>query len=332
MSFIWPLMLFSLLLIPLLAGAYVWLLRRQRQTAVELGPWGDLRNRAGRKLGLRRHLPPTIFLAGLSLLLLTAARPEMPVTLPRIEGTVILAIDVSGSMAADDLAPTRMEAAKAAARAFVEQQPPTILIGVAAFSGGGVVVQPPTDDRAAVLATIERLRPEGSTSLGQGIFSSLSAIAGGAIGLDAAALAENPEPDQLSQIGDFPSAVVVLLSDGENTAPPDPLEVAQLAADARVRIFPVGIGSPEGTVVEIDGFKILTQLQESRLRQIAGLTNGRYYQATDAESLREIYETIDLQMTVSAEKMEITSLIAGVSVLLFSLGGALTLVWFGRAP
>lgn len=325
-------MLFSLLLIPLLAGFYLWLLRRQRQAVVELGPWGDLRNRAGRKIGLRRHLPPTIFLAGLSLLLLTAARPEMPVTLPRIEGTVILAIDVSGSMAADDLEPTRMEAAKAAARVFIEQQPPTILIGVVAFSGGGVVVQPPTDDRAAVLATIERLSPEGSTSLGQGIFSSLSAIAGEAIALDAAALAENPDPDQLSQIGDFPSAVVVLLSDGENTAPPDPLEVTQVAADARVRIFPVGIGSPEGTVVEIDGFKILTQLQESRLRQIAGLTNGRYYQAADEASLREIYETIDLQMTVSAEKMEITSLIAGVSVLLFSIGGALTLVWFGRAP
>ena len=126
--------------------------------------------------------------------------------------------------------------------------------------------------------------------------------------------------------------MVVLLSDGENTAPPDPLAVAQLAADARVRIFPIGIGSPEGTVVEIDGFKILSQLQETRLRQIASLTNGRYYQATDEESLREIYKTIDLQMTVSAEKMEITSIVAGVSVLLFSIGGALTLVWFGRAP
>ena len=332
MSFIWPLMLFSLLLIPLLAGLYLWLLRRQRQAAVELGAWGDLRDRAGRKIGSRRHLPPTIFLAGLSLLLLTAARPEMPVTLPRIEGTVILAIDVSGSMRADDLDPTRMEAAKAAARAFVEEQPPTILIGVVAFSGGGVVVQPPTDDRAAVFATIERLSPEGSTSLGQGLFASLSAIAGEAIALDPAALAENPDPDQLSQIGDFPSAVVVLLSDGENTAPPDPLAVAQLAADARVRIFPVGIGSPEGTVVEIDGFKILSQLQETRLRQIASLANGRYYQATDEESLWEIYKTIDLQMTVSAEKMEITSIVAGVSVLLFSIGGALTLVWFGRAP
>ncbi len=330
MSFIWPLMLFSLLLIPLLAGVYLWLLHRQ--AAIELGAWGVLRNRAGREIGLRRHVPPTIFLAGLSLLFLTAARPEMNVTLPRVEGTVILAIDVSGSMNADDLEPTRIDAAKAAARAFVDKQPATILIGVVAFSGGGVVVQPPTDDRAAVLATIERLSPQGGTSLGQGIFSSLSAIAGEAIAIEAADFEESPEPGQTSQIGDFPSAVVVLLSDGENTAPPDPLEVAQVAADAGVRIFPVGIGSPEGTVVEVDGFKILTQLHETRLRQIAGLTNGLYYQATDEESLQEIYENIDLQLTIKPEKMEITSIIAGISILLFSIGGALTLFWFGRVP
>jgi Ca-activated chloride channel family protein len=322
-------MLFSLLLVPLLVGLYFRLLQRQRQAAVELGPLGVLQNNSGKEIGARRHIPPTIFLIGLTLLLLALARPEMNIRLPRVEGTVILAFDVSNSMNADDLEPTRMEAAKTAARAFVENQPRTILIGVVAFSGGGLVVQPPTDDQAAVLSTIDRLSPEGGTSLGQGIYSSLNAIAGEAIAIDEAAL---EDLTATTQIGRFPAAVIVLLSDGENTAPPDPLEIAQLAAEAGVRIFPVGIGSPEGTVLQIDGFNILTQLNEISLQEIASLTNGSYYNAEDEESLQEIYETIDLQLAVRAEKMEITSIVAGISILLFLIGGALSLFWFGRVP
>jgi len=248
---------------------------------------------------------------------------------------VILAFDVSNSMTADDLEPTRMEAAKVAARAFVENQPSTILIGVVAFSSGGLVVQPPTDDQAAVLATIDRLSPQGGTSLGQGIFSSLSAIAGEAIAVGEDVDAESLDVEtgtETGPIGYFPSAVVVLLSDGENTEAPDPLEIAQVAVDAGVRIFPVGIGSPEGAVVEVDGFNIVTQLNETPLQQIAGLTNGTYYNAEDEESLREIYNTIDLQLTVREEKMEVTAIIAGVSILFFLAGGTLSLFWFGRVP
>jgi Ca-activated chloride channel family protein len=323
-------MLFSLLLVPLLVFLYLRLLERQRQTAAELGPLGVVRNSAGAQVKKRRHFPPAFFLAGITLLLLALARPEMIVTLPRVEGTVILAFDVSGSMEADDLNPSRIEAAKTAARAFVENQSRTILIGVVAFSGGGVVVQPPTADQAAVLTTIDRLSPEGATSLGQGIFSSLTAIAGETVALEEAVLEEGDI--EAEQLGYFPSSVVVLLSDGENTGPPDPLEVAQLAAEAGVRIFPIGLGSPEGTVVEIDGFSILTQLNEETLQEIAALTNGRYYHAEDEESLQEIYETIDLQLTVRAEMMEITAIIAGISMLLFLTGGALSLFWFGRIP
>jgi Ca-activated chloride channel family protein len=236
-------------------------------------------------------------------------------------------------MNADDLEPTRMEAAKAAARVFVENQPPTILMGVVAFSSGGLVVQPPTDDQAAVLATIDRLSPQGGTSLGQGIFSSLNAIAGEpiAIGEDEETL-DAEEGTEIGPIGHFPSAVVVLLSDGENTEAPDPMEIAQVAADAGVRIFPVGIGSTEGAVVEVDGFNIVTQLNETPLQRIAGLTNGTYYNAEDEESLREIYETIDLQLTVREEKTEVTAIVAGMSILFFLVGGALSLFWFGRVP
>jgi Ca-activated chloride channel family protein len=329
MSFIWPLMLLSLLLVPVLAASYLRLVRRQEQARAELGPLGVLEGGSGARISTRRHIPPGIMLLGLSVLLTGMARPETTVNLPHVEGTVILAFDVSNSMLAEDFEPTRMEAAKAAARAFVENQPPGILIGVVAFSGGGLVVQQPTDDRVAVLATIERLSPEGATSLGEGIFAALTAIAGYAIAIDE--ISPEGEVESL-RLEDYSSAVVVLLTDGENTAPPEPLDIAQLAAEAGVRIYPVGIGSPEGAVLELEGFNVLTQLDETALQQIASLTNGIYYRAADAESLQGIYEEIDLQMTIYGEKLEVTSILAGISLILLMSGGTLSLLWFGRVP
>lgn len=316
-------------LVPLIIGGYGWLVRRREAARADLGPLGLVQNTSGRALGWRRHLPVAFFLSGLAVLLFGLSRPELPVELPRVEGTVILALDVSSSMAAEDLEPTRMEAAKAAAQRFIENQPPTIQIGVVAFSNGGLVVQPPTDDRAALLETINRLSPQGGTSLGQGIFNALNAIAGEAIPIDPAAIeAGTPLPD----IGDFSSAVVLLLTDGENTASPDPLEIAQLAAQAGVRIYPVGIGSPDGVVLEVDGFNVLTQLNESALQEIASVSNGAYYRAADEQALQEIYQNVDLRLAISGEKVEVTGILAGVSVLFFLIGGAFSLVWFGRLP
>jgi Ca-activated chloride channel family protein len=268
-------------------------------------------------------------LLGLVLIIIGLARPEMAVSLPRVEGTVILAFDVSNSMLADDLVPTRIEAAKAAARTFVENQPGTVLVGVVAFSNGGLVVQPPTDNQADVLATIERLTPQGGTSLGQGIFTSLSAIAGEPVTLDEAALEEGIPRLEMGEIG---SAVIVLLTDGENTGPPEPLQVAQVAAEARVRIYPIGIGSSEGAILEVDGFSILTQLHEIPLQEIAGLTNGTYYHAEDEAALQEIYENIDLRLVVRGEKMEVTAIFAAIGLLVWLIGGALSMWWLGRVP
>ncbi|MEZ4623123.1 MAG: VWA domain-containing protein [Caldilineaceae bacterium] len=334
MSFLWPLMLPMLLLVPLCAWLYRRLLQRRQQRAAELGSLGFLQQSAGTKLGRRRHLPFVLFLSALTLVLLGLARPEATVTLPRVEGTVILAFDVSNSMAADDLEPTRIDAAKAAARAFVAQQPSTIQIGVVAFGNGGLVAQMPTNEQADILAAIDRLNPQGGTSLGQGIFTSLVAIAGDTLPIDQNAF--DPETFDESapplQIGSFPSAVVILLTDGENTAPPDPLIVAQAAAEAQIRLYPIGIGSPAGAVVEVEGFQILTQLDEGALQGLAALTNGTYYHAADAEALQEIYKTIDLQLTVRGQKMEITALLAMLAFLLALAGGALSMLWFGRVP
>jgi Ca-activated chloride channel family protein len=329
MSFIWPLMLLTLLLLPLLIWLYFRLLRKKQRAVAALGPMGVLQDSAQRTAGKRRHIPPLLFLIALAFLLFGLARPQMIVKLPRIEGTVILAFDVSNSMAADDLQPSRIAAAKEAARAFVQNQPRSIKIGVVAFSNGGLIVQQPTHDPLPVLATIDRLSPQGATSLGHGIFTSLNAIAGEAIALEDFSLEEGA---QALQIDEYSSAVVLLLTDGENTGSPEPLDIAQVAAEAGVRVYPVGIGSPEGSVIEIDGFNILTQLDENALQEIASVTNGRYYYAADEDSLQEVYENIDLQLTVSGEKMEITSILAGIALPFLLAAGALSLLWFGRAP
>lgn len=329
MTFIWPWMLIGLLLIPIFVWSYLSLLRYRKRIAAELGPLGIVQDGTGKTPERGRHIPSVILLIGLALLLFGLARPEMIIDLPRVEGTVILAFDVSNSMKADDLEPTRMEAAKAAARAFVDHQPETVKIGVVAFSNGGLIVQSPTSDSALVLDTIQRLSPQGATSLGQGIFSALNAIAGETISIDPATLEVEAAP---VAIGHFPSAVVVVLTDGENTAPPDPLAIAQLAASAGVRIYPVGIGSTDGTILEVDGFNVTTQLNEQILVEIASVTNGAYYYADNEETLRDIYKNVDLKLSISGEKMEITSVLAGISLVFFLVGGILSLVLYGRMP
>lgn len=328
MTFIWPWMLITLLMIPLFVWGDMQLRRRRQQAAADLGPLRVMKDGSGRNPDRQRHVLALFSLLGLTLLFFGQSRPEMFVDLPRVEGTVILAFDVSNSMAADDVKPTRMEAAKLAAKMLVVNQPGTIRVGVIAFGNGGLVVQPPTNDQAAVVAAIDRLNPQGATSLAQGIFTALNAIAGKAIPIDPAALEEGTP----IEIGSYPSAVVLLLTDGENTATRDPLEIAQLAAESGVRIYPVGIGSPDGVVLQIDGFNVLSRLDEKILKKIAGLTNGAYYRAADSDSLGEIYRNVDLQLTIRGEKMEVTALFAGLGLLIFLVGGVLSLLWFGRVP
>jgi Ca-activated chloride channel family protein len=274
-------------------------------------------------------------LLSLILLLLALARPEAVVSLPRIEGTVILAFDVSGSMAAEDLEPTRMEAAKAAAREFVERQPPTVLVGIVAFSDSGFTVQAPTNDQEAIFMTVNRLAPELGTSLASGIFASLNALV--AESEPSSRLYSDltpeptPEPTAVPE-GVYDSAVIVLLTDGENNERPDPLEAAQLAADRGVRIYTVGLGSAAGIDLALDGFTVHTQLNEALLQRIAQITGGAYYNAENEEDLQAIYENLQPEFVIKPDKMEVTSIFAGFSMLLLLLGGLLSLLWFGRLP
>lgn len=337
MTFIWPAALVTLLLIPLLVAVYLRMQRRRRELAARYGTLGIVQEMAQRPLGRRRHIPPAFFLVGLTVLLVALARPQMVVSLPRLEGTVILAFDVSGSMAADDLEPTRMEAAKAAARAFVARQPATVQIGVVSFSDSGFAVQAPTNEQETVLAAIDRLRPERGTSLAHGILTALNAIASEEEDAGSPRLYSDLTPTPTLEPtpvpeGTYASAVVVLLTDGENTAPPEPLEAAQAAADRGVRVHTVGIGSPEGANLEIEGFTIHTRLDEATLQQISELTDGTYYNAVNEEELLSIYENLDPELGIGPEKMEVTALFAVVSAILLLIGGAYSLFWFSRVP
>lgn len=334
MTFIWPSMLLLLFFLPLLVVMYIGMQQRRRRLAVAFGNPGPVHVAASRKLGVRRHLPSVFFLVALMVLIVALARPQTVVGLPRVEGTIILAFDVSGSMAADDLKPTRMEAAKTAAREFVARQPSSVQIGVVSFSNAGFTTQPPTDDQAAILAAINRLTVQTGTSLAQGIVASLNLIAAGTdppLTLSNRNQTERvtatPVPD-----GNYSSAVIVLLTDGENTQSPDPLEVAQTAEDRGVRIHTVGIGSTEGAALNIDGFTIRSRLDEEALQQISELTGGTYYNAENEEDLRTIYDSINPQLVIRPQKTEVTSLFAGAGMLILMIGGTLSLLWLSRLP
>jgi Ca-activated chloride channel family protein len=328
MSFIWPVLLYSLLLLPLFILLYLRGQGRRREMASALDGFGLARQASG-PIGRRRHIPPILFISGMAVLLLSLARPQATLSLPRLEGTLILAFDVSGSMAADDLQPTRMEAAKEAARGFVGQQPSNILIGVVAFSDGGLSVQTPTDDREAVLGAIDRLNPERGTSLASGILAALDLISPDT----GQSLSGTPAPTPTPvPHGTHIPASIVLLTDGENNLNPDPLAAALTAVERGVRIYTIGIGSPEGVVIEVEGFSVHTRLDESLLQQISVVTGGTYYNAQNEEELNSIYDALEPQLVVKTEEMEVTSLFAGASILLLLAGGMFSLLWFGRVP
>jgi Ca-activated chloride channel family protein len=261
------------------------------------------------------------------------ARPQSTVNLPRVEGTVILVFDVSGSMSANDIQPTRMEAARSAALGFVDRQPSTVQVGIVAFSDGGLSVMPPTNEKADIIAAINRLSPQRGTSLASGIHSGLELISrstGQQGELSDSAASATPVPAAPAVGG--PSGVIVLLTDGENNMSPDPFEAAQSASAANVRIDTIGIGSPQGVTLEINGYVVHTQLDEETLQQISRISGGTYFNARNEEDLRRIYEGIHPRLVMKEEDIEVTSLFTGLGMLLLLLGGALSLLWFGRAP
>jgi len=326
MTFTWPGMLFALAVVPVLVVGYRRMLRGQASRRADLATLGLITPTSTRP-ARARHLVPLLLGAALTLMLLALARPVASVAEPRREGTVILAFDVSTSMGAKDVQPTRLGFAKAVARGFVDRAPSSVRVGVVAFGGSGLVTQQPTTDKGKVISAINRLAPQGNTSIGLGILTSLGAIAGKVITVPGDSEGGNPSE---TPIGYYGGTAIIMLTDGESTDGPDPLELADLASTAGVRIYPIGLGSTTGSVLEVDGFSIATALDEDVLKQIAHTTGGAYYSAADSGRLAKVYDSIELIWTLRTVPHEVTSLVAALASLLLLAGAGLAVLRSGR--
>jgi Ca-activated chloride channel homolog len=331
MTFIWPFMLLALALVPLFALLYARQQGRGRKLAASAAAQGLFPAR--KRNGARRHVPALFFLGAVAALLFALARPQTVVSLPRVGGIVMLAFDISGSMRADDIKPTRFEAAKAAAKAFVESAPGTVEIGVVAFSEGGLMTQSPTYDRLQVAAAIDRLSIGRGTSMANGIGAALKSIESKTNEKNTNFYSNRAEPTAEPTpvpTGFFQPAVIVMLSDGENNVPPDPLEAAQIARDRGIRVHTVGLGTADGSTLDVEGFKIRSRLDGRQLEAIAQATDGTYFMAESAEDLTAIYSNVGTQLSVRPEQTEVTFIFAAAGIALLLIGALLSLLWFGR--
>ena len=339
MTFLWPGNLFLILVVPVLIAAYIWAQRRRQKYALRYASLSLVREALGSGPGRKRHVPPALFLAALFFMTAATARPETTVVVPVQEGTVILALDVSGSMLAEDLKPNRMEAAKDAAKAFVARQGADVKLGVVAFSGDAQIVQTPTKDKDLVVAAINRLRPQRATAIGRGMLASLDAIfedseevAPSVIALKRlSGEATGPTPPPVPMGADR-TATIVLLSDGQNNQFPAPQQVIEDAANRGIRVYTVGVGSADGTVVRIQGRSVRTRLDEATLKQIAEQTGGQYYNASNEHDLRAVYENLSTQLVFREQKTEITAILTAIAAVLSMVAAGLSLFWFNRIP
>jgi Ca-activated chloride channel family protein len=345
MTFLWPLLLWLLLLVPAAVALYVVFLRRRKKSALRYASLSLVKEAQGAGQRLRRHLPPALFLAALTLLLLAVARPAAVVTLPSQHETVILAMDVSGSMRATDVKPSRLVAAQEAARAFVAGQPRTTRIGVVSFAATASVVQSPTDNREDVLAAIARFELQRGTAVGSGILVSLKMIfpdlefdlrnynprpeASKSAPLDSSRPGARA-PQQPVAPGTYTSAAIILLTDGQTTTGPNPIEAARMAADRGVAVYTVGVGTQSGDTIGGEGWSFRVRLDEESLKTIAGLTRGEYFYAGSATDLTKIYKTLNTRLFFEQKEMEITALFAAAGALAAFLAALLSLLWFNR--
>lgn len=330
MSFLAPQALWGLLAVPVLVALYGLLMwRRGRSRPAELILVDTKRDRA--VPNRRRHVPAGLFLIALTLLLVGFARPEADLTLPTRTGRIVLAFDTSNSMIADDVEPTRLDVAKELAIAFVDRQPRSVLIGVVAFTNGGLIVQPPTDDQGDVRAAIDRLTTDGGTSIAEGIFAALQAIADQPVDLGSeAGAAIGIGPDVAADIGEHTNAAIVVFSDGEDLDGADPMTLADLSAESGVPVYTVGVGTPRGTVVTLDGFSIATALDEAMLSAIAESTGGRYHPAATDPDLSAIFDEIDRSFERRRERLEITALFSMAAIVSILVAAGLSIRWSGR--
>ncbi len=338
-----PKMLWLLTILPLLVASYVLLLRRGNKNAVRYANLALLKSAITPGQKIRRHVPPALFLVALGVAIFSLARPAAIITLPSHRETIILAMDVSGSMRANDMEPQRISAAQAAAIEFVKDLPISARIGVVAFSTNAMTVQRPTQNRDEVIAAISRLVPQRYTAMGSGILTSLRNI------FDEGTLDEEVRPDRgrgrgapLGEgtpvqeefkpvpAGSLTSAVVILLTDGQTNMGADPIRAAKAAADRGVRVFTVGFGSEKGGIIEFEGRQTHVKLDEFTLKKVADITHAAYYRAGNQKELNEVYKTLTKTLVMETHETELTGVAAGFAALFVVLAGVLSLLWVNR--
>ncbi|WP_252374418.1 VWA domain-containing protein [Hydrogenophaga sp. 2FB] len=347
-NFLWPQLLWLLLALPLLVLLYVWLLRRRKQTALRYASLSIVREAMGKGPGWRRHVPPVLLLMAIALMLIASARPMATIVLPSNQQTIILAMDVSGSMRAEDVQPNRLVASQNAAKAFLADLPRHVKVGIVAFAGSAQVVQPITLSREDLVAAIDKFQLQRATAIGSAIVVSLSELfPEQRINLGDMTYSRNTDPfapkgrslDQAKPDekpftpvapGSYSSAAIILLTDGQRTTGVDTAEAAKMAAERGVRVYTVGVGTVDGEIIGFEGWSMRVRLDEDSLKEVARLTQAEYFYAGTAENLKKVYETLSSRLTVEKKETEISGLLALAASLLALLSAGLSVLWFNR--
>ena len=347
MTFLWPEFLWLLLALPLLVIFYVWLLRRKKKIALRYASLSIVREAMGAGQTIRRHIPPLIFLLALAALLVAAARPSAVIRLPSQHETIMLAMDVSGSMRATDVLPNRLVAAQNAAKAFLSELPRSVRVGIVAFAGTASVVQPATLNREDLVAAIDKFQLQRGTAIGNGIVVSLAELFPDE-GIDLTTMSygrdrqrgvslDQPLQDDKKKKdfvpvapGSYTSAAIILLTDGQRTTGVDTMDAAKLAADHGVRVYTVGVGTVDGETIGFEGWSMRVKLDEETLKGIARSTQAEYFYAGTAADLKKVYETLSSRLTIEKKETEISGLLALAGAALALLSAALSLLWFNR--
>lgn len=344
-NFLWPQFLWLLLALPLLVLLYVWLMRRKKKLAVRYASLSIVKEAMGKGPGWRRHVPPLLLLLALAFMLLASARPVAVVALPSNQQTIILAMDVSGSMRATDVEPNRLVAAQNAAKTFLSQLPRHVKVGVVAFAGSAQVAQLPTLNREDLVTAIDRFQLQRATATGNAIVISLATLFPQA-GIELQQLSIDrmrgmggrpldqapPKHDDFVPVapGSYTSAAIIMLTDGQRTTGVDPLEAAKMAADRGVRVYTVGIGTVDGETIGFEGWSMRVRLDEATLKSIAHQTAAEYFYAGTAADLKKVYETLSSRLTIEKKETEISALFALAAAVLALLAAGLSVLWFNR--
>jgi Ca-activated chloride channel family protein len=344
MNFLWPNMLWLLLLLPLLAAFYRWLLKRRHKLALRYASLGLVKQAMGQQSTWRRHVPPALLLLAITALLLAAARPLAVIVLPTQQETIMLAMDVSGSMRAADVQPNRLVASQNAAKAFLTELPRNVKVGVVAFAGSAQVAQIPTHNREDLALAIDRFQLQRGTAIGNGIVLSLATLFPDA-GIDIGNLTygrerwrgvsiDQPAPaaKEFAPVapGSYGSAAIILLTDGQRTTGIDSMEAAKMAADRGVRVYTVGVGTVDGETIGFEGWSMHVRLDEETLKAIAHRTQGEYFHAATAEDLKKVYETLSSRLSVEKKETEVSALLALLAAVLMLAGASLSMLWYHR--